>query len=180
MLLGIVIVWNDHKEPRDQITDLQTKELHMKRLLGLLLVMGMVGCGGKTVDVSKMVTRGGLRYEVNSETPFTGVTVSKHDNGKKMGERTYKDGKREGLTTMWYETGQKSEEVTYKDGEQEGLSTFWYVNGQKETEGTWKDGKEEGLHTFWYENGQKRRQATYKNGKPMSGTNWDKEGNEIK
>ena len=24
----------------------QPKELHMKRLLGLLLVMGMVGCGG--------------------------------------------------------------------------------------------------------------------------------------
>ena len=46
MLLGIVLVWNDHKEPRDQITDRQPKELHMKTMLGLLLVMGMVGCGG--------------------------------------------------------------------------------------------------------------------------------------
>ena len=72
----------------------------MKRLLGLLLVMGMVGCGGgseappagdeallatpkssqtrvdeppvQAVDKSKMVERGGLAYEANSETPFTG------------------------------------------------------------------------------------------------------------
>ena len=32
----------------------------MKRLLGLLLVMGMVGCGQKTVDASKTVDRDGL------------------------------------------------------------------------------------------------------------------------
>ena len=32
----------------------QAKELHMKRLPGLLLVMGMVGCGGaKTIEVAE-------------------------------------------------------------------------------------------------------------------------------
>ena len=32
----------------------QPQELHMKRLLGLLLVMGMVGCGcAKTVEVAE-------------------------------------------------------------------------------------------------------------------------------
>ena len=91
----------------------------MKRLLGLLLVMGMVGCGEvKTVDVSKTVERGGLRYEINSETPFTGiVVVSKYENGKKAEETTYKDGKREGLATAWHENGQKAKEGTFKDGE---------------------------------------------------------------
>ena len=76
------------------------KDLNMKRLLGLLLVMGMVGCGGgdtspkssqaksdeppvQTVDLSRTVERGGLRYEVNSETPFTGVAVDKYENGQK-------------------------------------------------------------------------------------------------
>ena len=75
----------------------------MKRLLGLLLVMGMVGCGGgdedppageaalpatpnkpqakvdeppaQTVDFSKLIERDGLMYEGDSETPFTGVAV---------------------------------------------------------------------------------------------------------
>ena len=87
----------------------------MKRLLGLLLVMGMgmgmVGCGGgddappageaalpatpnnsqaqvddspaQTVDASEVVKRDGLVYEGDSETPFTGLVVHKHENGQK-------------------------------------------------------------------------------------------------
>ena len=77
----------------------------MKRLLGLLLVMGMVGCGG-TVDSSKLVQRDGLMYEGDSKTPFTGVTVSWRNNGQKKQEGTYKDGMREGLWTSYFEGGQ--------------------------------------------------------------------------
>ena len=88
----------------------------MKRLLGLLLVMGMVGCGGgKTVDAPKWVVRDGLVYEGDSETPFTGIKVVKHKNGQKAVEATYKDGKREGLSTLWHENGQKKSEATFKD-----------------------------------------------------------------
>ena len=79
----------------------------MKRLLGLLLVMGMVGCGG-TVDSSKLVQRDGLMYEGDSKTPFTGVTVSWWNNGQKKQEGTYKDGMREGLWTSYFEGGQKA------------------------------------------------------------------------
>ena len=145
----------------------------MKRLLGLLLVMGMVGCGQnenagnavapsigadeqlvtdsggeknapsnpnveaddppvQTVDFSKLVERGGLTYEGDSETPFTGAAVSKYDNGQK-----------------WYE-------------------------------GTYKDGKLEGLQTAWHANGQKKGEAMFKDDKLVSETKWDEEGNEIK
>ena len=132
----------------------------MKRLLGLLLVMGMAGCGGgdeappageaalpatpnkpqakadeppvQTVDFSKLIERDGLMYEGDSETPFTGVVVAK------------------------------------------------YVNGQKSSEGTYKDGKREGLQTVWYPHGQKWVEATFKDGKEVSKTRWDEEGNEIK
>ena len=97
----------------------------MKRLLGLLLVMGMVGCGQKTVDASKLVERDGLTYEGDSKTPFTGVAISKYYSGQKMKEATYKDGKREGLMTWWHENGQKLSETTYKDGKREGLETGW-------------------------------------------------------
>ena len=84
----------------------------MKRLLGLLLVMGMVGCGEKenagkrvdirdiwadeqkkqreapvqTVDISKTVERDGLLYEGDSETPFTGVVVANNRYGQKTSE----------------------------------------------------------------------------------------------
>ena len=180
----------------------------MKRLLGLLLVMGMVGCGAgddappaekaalqatpnepqakvdeppvQTVDFSKLVKRDGLWYEGDSETPFTGIVVAKHENGQKALEGTSKDGKREGLATEWYEDGQKKVEATYKDGKREGLWTSWYENGQKKAETIFKDGKTEGLVTWWHENGQKSAEATFKDGKKVSETKWDKEGNEIK
>jgi hypothetical protein len=110
------------------------KELNMKRLLGLLLVMGMVGCGGgdtspnhsqakvdeppvQTVDVSKLVERDGLLYEGDSETPFTGVAVEKHENGQKSLEATLKNGKADGPSTMWRENGKKRAEAIWKDGE---------------------------------------------------------------
>ena len=175
----------------------------MKRLLGLLLVLGMVGCGGgneappagdealpatpnkpaqtvdaspaseaalpatpknepqakvdeppvQTVDASKIVERVDLIYEVNSETPFTGVVVAKHENG------------------------QKRLEATYKDGKPGGLSTSWHENGQKKAEGTFKNGKLEGLWTEWHKNGQKKAEGTFKDGKKVSETKWDEEGN---
>ena len=107
----------------------------MKRLLGLLLVMGMVGCGGgappageaalpatpnephakvdeppvQTVDLSKLVERDGVMYEGDSETPFTGVRVEKHENGKKSREQTYKDGKKVS-ETKWDEEGNEIKE----------------------------------------------------------------------
>ena len=205
----------------------------MKRLLGLLLVMGMVGCGGgdeappagetalpatpnkpqakvdelpvQTVDMSKLDEIGGVMYEGDSETPFTGIVVAKYRNGQKWFELTCKDGKREGPATWWHPNGQKRSETPYKDGRSEGLSTSWYVNGQKQSEVTYKNGKEEGLVTKWHENGQKEFEATYKDGKVEGPSivwhrngqkryestykdgkkvsemkEWDEEGNEIK
>ena len=110
----------------------------------------------QAVDASKLVKRGGMIYERDSETPFTGVMVKNHENRQKAIESTYIDGKQEGLATTWYENGQKWSEATYKDGKREGLMTGWYDTGQKAIE------------------------ATYKDGELVSETKWDKEGNEIK
>ena len=70
----------------------------------------------QAVDDSKLVERDGLWYEGDSETPFTGVAVEKHENGQKHYEATFKDGKFEGLETAWWENGKKAVERTYKDG----------------------------------------------------------------
>ena len=180
----------------------------MKRLLGLMLVMGIVGCGGgdaappageaglpatpnnpqakvdeppvQTVDFSKLVERDGLMYEGDSETPFTGVVVEKHENGQKSLEQPFKDGKEEGPYTFWHANGQKSAEGTFKDGKPEGPGTGWHENGQKKVEATYKDGELEGLVTWWHANGQKAKELTFKDGTDVSKTEWDEEGNEIK
>ena len=56
-------------------------------------------------------------------------------------ERTYKDGKRDGLWTEWYENELKAVEVNYKDGKEDGLYTHWWGDGQKKTERIYKDGE---------------------------------------
>ena len=109
-------------------------------LLIITALMLIVGCS-KTIDVDKLVERGGLLYEVNSDKPFSGEGVSYYSNGQKKWEATYKDGERDGLSTTWYENGQKWLEGTYKDGELDGKFTEWYENGKKKEEITWKDGK---------------------------------------
>ena len=55
-------------------------------------------------------------YEGDSETPFTGGVVAKHENGQKRFEGTHKDEKLEGPWTEWWRSGQKRSESTYKDG----------------------------------------------------------------
>jgi hypothetical protein len=81
----------------------------------ITVLMLIVGCS-KTIDVDKLVERGGLLYEVNSDKPFSGEGVSYYSNGQKREEGTLKDGERDRKWTGWYENGQKSGEGTFKDG----------------------------------------------------------------
>ena len=76
----------------------------MKRLLGLLLVMGMVGCGQKTINRGDTYLRrnNGLLYEARDiEKLVTGLVVELDDHGQKQPETTYKNGKPEGKLTEW-------------------------------------------------------------------------------
>ena len=76
-----------------------------------------------------------------------------------------------------YENGQKEYERTYKDGKHDGLWTNWYENGQKKEERTFKDGELDGLYTEWHKNGQKSVETTFKDGDFIEWTKWDKDGN---
>jgi len=67
------------------------------------------------VGFKQLEERDGLWHLKGS--PFTGVVVWKSDNGQKKWERTFKEGKRDGLQTSWYDNGQKKWEGTFKDGE---------------------------------------------------------------
>ena len=94
---------------------------------------------------------------------LNGLFIQYNEDGNKQKEGNYIDGKPCGIWILWYKNGQKEFEKTYKDGKYHGLETRWYQNGNKEFEGTYKDGKKEGLWTHWYENGQKEFEITYKN-----------------
>ena len=113
----------------------------MKNVVYIILsFLLLTGFSGEKV-VSSLQDRGGVKYEKNSEVPFTGVLVEKYENGQKKLEEHYKDGKLEGLWTWWSKNGQKVREGNTKDGELDGLWTTWGKDGNIIGTGMYKDGK---------------------------------------
>ena len=129
------------------------------------------------VKKEELEFRESIWYLKGLDTPYTGKSFRLYDNGQKLVEGNYKDGKPDGLRVQWNEVGQKEAEINFKDGKENGLWTRWHNNGQKEQEIYFKDGKEDGLWIDWDKNGQKSVEANYKDGK-MDGVAvlWHKNG----
>ena len=122
-------------------------------LLAISLPLLLGGCGEKeAVDHKLIEERDGIAYFLDSDTPYTGKTISLYKNGKLSRERKYKKGKAHGL---W---------------------VYWHNNGQKYSEGNYKNGKLDGLVSEWFENGQQRLHQTYKDDKPVFRKRWNRKG----
>ena len=162
----------------------------MKRLLGLLLMMGMVGCGKQNGPPPGITnTRPGIAKPLPAkpnkpqakiaEPPVQVVDAGKLVERDGLAHEGDSETPFTGIVVAKHGNGQKWFEATYKDGKREGQLTGWYENGQKWQEATYKDGKEEGLMTEWHKNGRKSSAVTYKDGESVSVTYWDEEGNAI-
>ena len=101
----------------------------MKKLLILTMLVAIGGCS-KEVPREQIVMRNGLAYEVNSQTPFTGIAVDYYENGQLEYKENFKDGRRNGRTEFYYENGQLQYEWNYKDGKPEGLQESYYEDGR--------------------------------------------------
>jgi antitoxin component YwqK of YwqJK toxin-antitoxin module len=115
------------------------------------------------VSVSTLEIRNGLKYDINSETPYTGKYITYFNNGQKKTESNFTDGKENGLVIWWHENGQKELEENYKFGKKTGLRTEWYENGRKQSEQNYKYDKKDGLMITWDNDGNITRMETYKN-----------------
>lgn len=152
-------------------------------IIGALLIASLIascGFGSDSALSSDQTERrsDGLVYEINSDTPYTGLIKDAYPGGQTQSERNLVNGKPDGRMTRWYENGQKNLESNYVNGRQDGLMTESYENGRKKTEVNMVNGKRDGLVTTWYENGQKRIEKNYANGEPEGdGTVWDEDGN---
>ena len=109
-------------------------------ILTMLLVPVISLAGGyegtPTVASVQIVRQEGLWYEINSETPFSGVVTRTFPSGQKEFEYNYLNGKFHGYVRRWYENGVKYFETTYVHGQRHGILTAWYENGQKKSETT--------------------------------------------
>ena len=116
------------------------------------------------IDAARLVVRNGVTYQVNSEIPFAGSSVTFRKNGLMQSRINYKDGKQEGLFEMYYANGRLQSRFNMKDGKKDGLSEVFWENGQFKTRTNFKSGRKDGLSEWATENGEVIRTENWKDG----------------
>jgi antitoxin component YwqK of YwqJK toxin-antitoxin module len=134
----------------------------MKKLLPILFVLIITSCS-KEVPADQLVERNGIKYEVNSQTPFTGASLTYYNNGQLEDRKTYKDGMFDGLQEWYFSNGQLEYRKTYKGGVQVGVYESYFFNGQARARINIKDGMYDGLSEIYSENGKVETIECYKN-----------------
>ena len=100
------------------------KESIMKRLLLIILpLLLIIGCS-KPLDYESLIDRDGVKYQQDSQKPYSGKVFRLYESGEKEFEGSYKDGKEDGLWTEWDENGKKAGEIQYKDGKEVSRKEF--------------------------------------------------------
>ena len=145
----------------------------LKCLAPLLSFLVLTSCSqGETPEVheafgiaaARLVVRNGVTYQVNSEIPFTGSSVTFRKSGLLQSRINYKAGKQEGLFEMYYANGRLQSRFNMKDGKKDGLSEVFWENGQFKTRENFKEGRKDGLLEWATKNGEVVRTENWKDG----------------
>jgi antitoxin component YwqK of YwqJK toxin-antitoxin module len=136
----------------------------MNKILIIFSLVLLASCAPNEVSFGNLVERHGVFYEVNSQTPFTGIVVEYHDNGQLKQKVNLKDGRGDGLYESFHKNGQLESIGNLKDGKQYGLAEWYLENGQLVSKRNYKDGEKDGLSETYYPNGLVQEKGTYKDG----------------
>ena len=74
------------------------------RLLTLLFILLIIGCGKKEKEVV-LIERDGVSYEQGAQKPYSGPASSKYSNGKIKTKGQYIDGVPSGVWKFWDRNG---------------------------------------------------------------------------
>jgi len=107
----------------------------------------------------------------------TGTFLQLDENNQKSYRLIYIDELKK--ETRWFENGQKIYEINYKDGREDGKWTWWYEDGQIKEERNYKDGHFDGKWVEWDENGQKEDERNFQNGVEIYDTSISYYGNRL-
>ena len=115
----------------------------MNKILITLSFIVLASCSVKEIPSSDLVERNGIKYEVFSQVPFTGSSVSYYKKGQLHFKENFKEGRMvDGLYESYHENGQLSYKGTFKDGKRDGLYESYYENGESWVKGCYKNGEE--------------------------------------
>ena len=119
----------------------------MKRILSLIGVVLVVGCGGpEPRDMGTLRGVDGLYLNPEDGQPYSGPVFGEN-NGKRM-TGSLRDGKWDGPFESYHDNGQLRRKGTYKDGVEDGPVEEYYDSGQLYEKGAYKDG---GKCGEWFE-----------------------------
>ena len=139
----------------------------MKKLLSILSLAILISSCWETkerISFDKVTIVDDVCYLKADMSIVTGIVTEAYSDGQLMSERTYKDGKPDGLAKSWSENGQLKYKSTIKNGKLEGPFEVYYENGQLESKRIWKDGTFNGPSEYYHENGKKSQVARYLKG----------------
>ena len=83
----------------------------------------------------------GKTYKKNSDTPFTGIEESFHENGQIEARTNYKNGLEHGLWEMFYENGQLMRRGNCNNGRLDGLCEDFDEEGNLTKTETYEKGE---------------------------------------
>ena len=124
-----------------------------------------------------VTTEGNLQiYRTQNGSLYNGWVQNSHISGKLGFLFHCEKGRQDGLHTAWYENGKKMVERTWKDGVREGPFKTWTAAGVLESRGYNKENQRSGLFEEFYASGQKKSEVTYTVGKIEMFTRWKPDG----
>jgi antitoxin component YwqK of YwqJK toxin-antitoxin module len=140
----------------------------MKKLTILIaMLMAFGGCSKETVEENQLLERNWIKYEINSQKPFTGTSVEFYESGQLSRRYNYKDGERHGLSEGWFENGSISSVVNFKNGNFHGLRQILFPNGNTNTLENWKDDELHGLVLYHRTDGEVYEARYFVDGKEL-------------
>lgn len=145
----------------------------------LFSVLSIIGCS-KPIDQTSLITRGGLLYAPNEQSPYSGKVFALHSNGIKRLEGEYKNGRADGDWKFWYANGSIEQEGKFREDGAIGKWTYSDTAGKKTCEAEYLGGKKNGSYKTWYANGRPKIERKYRDGHPDGPSMvWNEDGSLV-
>jgi antitoxin component YwqK of YwqJK toxin-antitoxin module len=107
---------------------------------------------------------------------FAEVVEEYWPDGQVKWERTYQDGKLEGISKEYGEDGTVLAEENYENGKKNGISKVYYKDGTLRMETHYQDDLKDGLETTYLRWDNKKTVAVFEQGKALTTKRYDEEG----
>ena len=151
---------------RQELAELKKQEVHRLRQV----------LKGPTVNYNQIKFIDSIPYLKGEKKPFTG-TVIYYEDGFKIYETPFVDGKLHGTWIEYRKDGSKHWEIPYVDGKKHGTVIRYFEDGSTKTS-EWVHGT--GSSITYYEDGSKRRETPYVDGKEHGTEIWyDEDGSKY-